>query len=102
MEKIDYAKERNKVRRNIHQLQGEMANHLEMFGDELARQQKYRSKLDGIEALRYYLMQKHGWLPRDVMSMSYLEIEFALSEEKANWTVPKAFRPEADKKPKKP
>lgn len=101
MKEVDYKKLKNENRRRIHLLQGEISYNLEVFGDELARRQKYRSDLDGIEAIRYYLMQKHDWLPRDVMSMSYTELDFALTEERAGWTLPKEARPATGKKPSK-
>lgn len=49
-------------------------------GDALAKQHGYKT-LKGLEACRYYLMVKHNWLPRDVMSMTPRELEFALLSE---------------------
>lgn len=84
------------VWRGLHRAQGESAYHLECFGDELAQKHGYKG-LDGMEAVRYYLMQKHHWLPRDVMSMSAEEMRFALHEEMQSWTLPKAAIDPADR-----
>lgn len=62
---------------------------LDRFGDTLAEREGYRT-YDGIEAVHYYLIQKHGWLPRDVRTMSYEDMRFALGEEMAGWTIQKA------------
>jgi hypothetical protein len=37
-------------------------------------------------------MQKHHWLPREVNAMSYDDLNFAMSEELAGWTLPKSAR----------
>lgn len=89
------------ITRGMHQAEADMAFHLELFGDWLAQRQKYRGGLRGIEVVRYYLMQKHGWLPRDVNSMSYLELRFAVTEEKAGWTVSEATLQELGKSMKR-
>lgn len=75
-------------RRAIHFYQGESYFLLEAFGDWLAEKHGYKS-LAGFEAARYYLMQKHNWLPRDVLAMSLPEIEFALHVERQSWKPPK-------------
>lgn len=78
----------NEARRRLQEAEGSLAYHLDMFGDKLAERQGYVG-LSGFEAIRYYLMQKHHWLPRDVAALSYLEMRFALHEEMQGWTVPK-------------
>jgi hypothetical protein len=83
---------KNDTRKMLHEATGGLNYHLELFGDALAKKQKYKNDLEGIEALRYYLMQKHHWLPRDVASLSHDDLRFALSEELAGWSVPKAKR----------
>ena len=79
--------ELNDARKRLHEALGASAYHLELFGDYLATTQKYRS-LSGIEAVHYYLIGKHNWLPRDVRSMSYEDLRFVLAEEMAGWTIP--------------
>lgn len=81
--------EMNEARHGLHQAEGNLAYSLEVFGDDLAKTKKYKSGIDGLDAVRYYLMQKHNWLPRDVNSMSYEDLRFAMSEELAGWTLPK-------------
>jgi len=84
--------ERNSTRQQLRQAEGNLAYVLEVFGDTLAKQQAYKSDLDGLDAVRYYLMQKHHWLPREVNSMSYADLRFALIEELAGWTLPAEAR----------
>jgi hypothetical protein len=79
--------ELNETRKRLHQAMGTSAYHLELFGDHLAQKNSYDG-LDGIEAIHYYLVQKHSWLPRDVRSMSYEDLRFLLNKEMAGWTIP--------------
>lgn len=72
----------------IHSLDGARNFHLELFGNTLASDNKY-SEHKGIDAIRYFLMQKHNWLPNAVRSMSLDDLNFAISEEMRHWTVPK-------------
>ena len=58
------------------------------FGDELAEKEGY-GDLNGIEAVRYYLLQKHNWLPRDIYAMSDEDLRFCLTKEMAGWKAPK-------------
>lgn len=66
---------------------GQLNYHLAVFGDHLAKREGYKEK-DGMEAVYFYLMNKHHWLPRDVRSMSQEDLTFALCEELAGWTLP--------------
>jgi hypothetical protein len=72
----------------LHHAKGAMLYSLELFGDELAKRQKYKEHT-GLDAVRYFLMCKHGWLPRDVCSMSEDDLTFAMAEEKSGWIMPK-------------
>lgn len=80
------------TRKRLHDAEAGLAYSLDVFGDHLAKQQSYKAGLDGLDAVRYYLMQKHHWLPREVRSMSPEDLRFALSEELAGWTLPKEAR----------
>ncbi len=51
------------------------------IGDKLAKREKYE-QVSGLEAVHYYLMQKHHWLPKRVRSMKLEELSFCLKEEK--------------------
>ena len=64
---------------------------LDVFGDELAEREGYKG-LDGMEAIHFFLIHKFGWLPKDVRSMSNEDLRFVLSQEIADWTLPKAAR----------
>ena len=66
---------------------GEVAFTLHLFGDHLADREGYQG-LDGQEAVCFYLMQKHGWLPAQVRAMSYSDRAFALHQELRPWLRP--------------
>lgn len=51
------------------------------LGDKLAKREKYE-QVSGLEAVQYYLMQKHHWLPKRVRSMKLDDLWFCLKEEK--------------------
>lgn len=51
------------------------------LGDKLAKREKYE-QVSGLEAVHYYLTQKHHWLPKRVRSMKLEELLFCLKEEK--------------------
>lgn len=82
------SEEMNKVRRQKHVAQAQINVFLEIFGDDLASKNQWNS-LRGIEALHYYLMQKHHWTPAQLREMSYEDLRFALHQEMQGWTVPK-------------
>ncbi|RWB93094.1 MAG: hypothetical protein EOQ57_34955 [Mesorhizobium sp.] len=60
---------------------------LHVFGDHIAKREKYRS-IDGIQAVHFYLMQKYHWLPAVVRSMSDEDLRFCLTEEMDGWVLP--------------
>lgn len=64
---------------------------LDVFGDHLAQRENYRS-VDGLDAVRFHLMQRHHWTPAQVRAMSPEDLRFALSEEMHGWTLPAAAR----------
>lgn len=78
----------------LHTTIGQLNYALAVFGDHLAKRESYKT-VDGMDAIHFYLVQKHGWLPRDAKSMSADDLRFALSEELADWTLPPNARPEA-------
>ena len=53
---------------------------LDQIGDKLAEREGY-STHSGIDAVLYYLMQKHHWMPSQVRSMTLNDLHFAVSEE---------------------
>jgi hypothetical protein len=78
--------EMNETRRRLHEAEGMQVYHLELFGDALAIREGY-TQVDGIDAVRFYLMQKHNWTPPTVRSLSYEDLLFALQEEMSGWTI---------------
>lgn len=79
----------NEVRYQSHywRIHGEYA--LDIFGDSLKARCKWKNDLKGLDAVHYYLMQKHDWTPAQVRSMTLEDLRFALSEEMQGWTLPK-------------
>ena len=88
---MEYSKEKYRVLKQKYALKCDTAYYLELFGHFLAEREGY-SKFDGMEAIFFYLVQKHNWLPRDVHSMSTEDLCFVLAEEMASWKAPKAAR----------
>lgn len=88
-------KEHYEVTRRLRVTEGELAYDLDVFGEELAKREGYKA-VDGLDAVHLYLMNRHHWLPRDVRSMSFEDLRFALSEEMQGWTLPAAARPPRD------
>jgi hypothetical protein len=90
---IFMSKDKYQVLRELHVAHGEMNYHLEIFGDVIAKREKYKDAgLKGINAVHYYLIHKFHWLPRDVRDMTFEDIRLVLSEELAGWTLPKDAR----------
>lgn len=80
--------ERNENRKRLQLALGEQAYHLELFGDYLAKKNKYKVH-DGFDAVHFYLVQKHHWKLSDVRAMTADDLRFVLEEEMAGWTVGK-------------
>ena len=76
----------NDLRRESHQLNGTMDYHLELFGDELAKREKYRG-IDGMEAIHLYLIRTYHWTPAYVKSMNTDDIRLVLTQEMRDFTV---------------
>jgi hypothetical protein len=88
------------VRAQLHFTSGALGFGLEMFGDHIAAREGYKEHT-GLEAVRFYIINKHGWLPRDVNAMNIDEMRFLLAEEMHGWTLPVEAResyPHLDKK----
>jgi hypothetical protein len=77
--------------RNLRRVEGERAFHVDLFGDYIAEREGYKAH-GGLDAVRYYLIQKHHWLPRDVRSLNLDDLLFVLEEEMSGWHVPPEFR----------
>jgi hypothetical protein len=70
---------------------GDCAYSLAVFGDHLAKREKYREHLD-IDAIHFYIVHKFNWPPAQVRGMSFEDLRFVLSEEMSGWTMPPAAR----------
>ncbi|MBO6892854.1 MAG: hypothetical protein JJ866_13005 [Roseibium sp.] len=60
---------------------------LVVFGDRLAQREGYKEH-KGVEAIQFYLVQKHNWLPSQVKAMSPEDLRFCVAEEMSGWTLP--------------
>ena len=81
---MDREETKRQLAESIGNLESLTAQNVVEFGHKLADREVYK-ELDGREAVEYYLMQKHNWLPIQVKEMSYSHLHFALSEEIADW-----------------
>lgn len=61
------------------QLQNTLMRSLTLIGNKLADKEKYKN-LSGVEAIHYYLVQKHNWFPSQVRSMTLEDLSFCLEE----------------------
>ena len=84
-------KEHYEIIKNLRKAEGDLAFHLDVFGDKLASREGYKA-VDGIEAVHFYLVHKFGWLPGVVRSMSTEDLRFVLAEELNSFTLPAKAR----------
>jgi len=61
-------------------LNSSITKNLFSIGDKIAKRENYHN-ISGLEAVHYYLIQKHNWLPSQVKSMSLEDLSFCLSDE---------------------
>ena len=74
------SKERYEILKRLHEAEGGLAYSLAVFGDTLAKREKYKDTgLNGMDAIYFYLVHKFGWLPKEVKAMSSEDIRFVLS-----------------------
>lgn len=78
----------NEVRHQTHHWRGRLDYVLEVFGDTLKKREGWKSDLQGLDAVAYYLVQKHSWTPAQVRAMSLEDQRFALTEEMHGWKLP--------------
>jgi len=80
-------KEQYQVSKRLYAASSDLDYLLDVFGDTLAKRQGYKG-LSGLEAVHYYLIQKHNWLPSQVLTMSLSDLRLALHQEMQGWTAP--------------
>lgn len=88
-------KEKYAIWKRLHEAEGQLAYHLAVFGDRLAKREKYKS-LEGLEAVHFYLVHKFSWPPAQVRGMSYEDLRFVLQEEMEGFVLPAAGRKTKD------
>ncbi|KRG54110.1 hypothetical protein ABB22_16875 [Stenotrophomonas nitritireducens] len=79
----------NEIRLRLRKAEAHLNYSLDVFGDSLGKKHGWKNTLDGLEAVRYYLMQKHHWTPSQLQAMSLEDLRFALTEEMHGWRLPK-------------
>ena len=84
-------KEKYEIWKRLHEAEGGLAYGLAVYGDHIAKREKYKT-VEGMDAVRFYLVQKFSWAPSQVRSMSYEDMSFVLQEEMAGFTYPKEAR----------
>ena len=80
-------RETYEVWKRLHNAEGDLVYSLAVFGDKLAKRENYKS-LDGLDAIRFYLIHKFSWAPAQVRGMSYEDMQFVLQEEMHNFVLP--------------
>ncbi len=75
----------NEIRKRLHHTEADLTYGLERFGDKLAVQEGYAG-LDGLEAVRLYLIRTHHWTPAYVRSMTPEDMRFVLTVEMKGFT----------------
>lgn len=83
----DYEKELFEIDKNLFHAEADLKYSLARFGDHIAKREGYREN-KGLDAIHFYLIQKHGWTPAAVIAMRDEHLRFALSEEMSGWTLP--------------
>ncbi|HBN8473745.1 TPA: hypothetical protein L3709_005937 [Pseudomonas aeruginosa] len=83
------SKERYEILHRLHTAEGKLAYTLAVFGDTIAKREGYRSGLEGMEAVHFYLVHKFGWPLPQVRAMNAEDIRFVLQEEMHGFTHPK-------------
>lgn len=68
---------------------------LQRFGDQLAKRMEYK-RLRGIDAIMFFLIQEHHWLPADVGHITLGDLCLLLREEEeaAGWLLPEDWEDE--------
>ena len=86
------SKEHYQKMKELYEAEGQLNYMLDVFGDTIAQREGYKDRV-GIEAIQFYIKNKYHWLPSQVKSMSLEDLRFLLTEELANWTLPKIAKP---------
>ena len=81
-------KELCKAQKELCRMKGDQKYILTRFGYYLAEKEGYKQH-KGLDALYYYLVQKHHWLPSQAKSLSIDDLQFLFAEELQSWTLSK-------------
>lgn len=69
-----------------YRIHGDIGYALHRFGNYLAEREGYQdTELQGLDAVHFYLVQKHSWFPHQVRAMTYIDLTFVLTEEMMTW-----------------
>ncbi len=70
----------NELAKRHGECQAATTEHLYILGDKISRREGYKTHT-GINAVYFYLIQKHNWLPAQVKSLNVEDLSFCLEEE---------------------
>ncbi len=89
MEKEELIPARDASRLGYYTNEGKLNYLFCVFGDHIAEREGYK-RIDGMEAIHFYLIHKFGWLPRDVKSMSLEDMKLVLGQEWEEYSAAKS------------
>jgi len=93
----DSYSEKIRATKDLRHVEADMHVALDIFGDELAKRYKYKEH-DGIDAVHFWIIERHHWMPSVVRAMNSEDLRFLLEEEMSGWTWPKEALRALDKK----
>ncbi len=79
--------ELEKQTKRLYDARGVAYYHLALFGDFIADREGYK-ELTEMEAIYFYIAQKHSWTTTYVKRLPFEELESLLIEERYGWTIP--------------
>lgn len=74
-----------------HRAEGMLCAHLEFFGYDLAKREKYSEHV-GLDAIHFYVATKFSRPLAEVRAMKLEDLRFLLEEDMKGWTTPKHLR----------
>ena len=69
-----------RMAKKLGELETAQVKSLTFRGNMIAKREKYQ-ELDGVDAVKHYLIQKHHWLPSQINAMTTADLCFAVAEE---------------------
>jgi hypothetical protein len=76
----DHSARKDEATQQLLHIEADLIFFLHKLGDSIAKKKGYKD-LDGLDAIRYFLIQKHNWTPSQVKSMNYEDLQLAMSQD---------------------